>query len=395
MRRSNFQIFVQAIGLSTALATAALLGGCTKKSSQDNATAAAANSDVIKIGQFGSMTGGEATFGQSTDKGIRLAIDAKNEAGGIKGKKIVLITEDDQGKPEEAAAVVKKLINQDKVMAVLGEVASTRSLFAAPIAQQNKIPMVTPSSTNPKVTQVGDYIFRVCFIDPFQGPVMARFTYDNLKLKRVAIFKDLKSDYSLGLAEFFSKKFTELGGTIVSEQSFQTGDSDFKGQLTRIRAANPEAIYIPAYYTEVGLIARQARQLGLKAVLLGGDGWDSPKLFEIGQAAIEGSYFSNHYASESDVPATQEFIKNFRAKFNETPDGLAAAGYDAARILLAAMERASELTPAKIRDELAATKDFEGATGKITINAERNADKDAFIVKVEAGKLKFVTLLSP
>jgi branched-chain amino acid transport system substrate-binding protein len=367
---------------------------CTKKNSETPSQTAAALTE-IRIGEFGSMTGGEATFGQSTDKGIRLAIDARNEAGGIKGKKIVLIAEDNQGKPEEAAAVVKKLITQDNVLAILGEVASTRSLAAAPIAQKYKIPMVSPSSTNPKVTQVGDYIFRVCFIDPIQGPVMARFAHDNLKLKKVAILKDLKSDYSLGLAEFFTSKFKELGGEIVSEQNFQTGDSDFKGQLTRIRAANPDALFIPAYYTEVGLIARQARQLGIKAVLLGGDGWDSPKLFEIGQDAVNGAYFSNHYASESPNPATQKFIKDFKAKYKESPDGLSAAGYDAAMILLNAMEKAPELTPAAIRDQLATTKDFEGATGKITINSERNADKDAFIVKVEGKSLKFITLLGP
>ncbi len=367
------------------------INGCTKNKSAEYPT----SPDEIRIGQFGSLTGGEATFGQSTDKGVRLAFDAQNAAGGIHGKHIVLITEDNQGKPEEAAAVVKKLITQDKVIALVGEVASTRSLFAAPIAQQYKIPMISPSSTNPKVTQVGNYIFRACFIDPFQGPVMARFARENLKLKKVAILKDLKSDYSLGLAEFFSQKFKELGGEITAEQNFQTGDSDFKGQLTQIRSTNPEAIFIPAYYTEVGLIARQARQLGIKAVLLGGDGWDSPKLFEIGQAAINGAYFSNHYASESPIPSTQEFIKKYKEKYNETPDGLAAAGYDAAMMLIAAMERAKDLTPTSIRDELANTKAFDGATGKITMNAERNADKDAFIVKVEGKKLKFITLLKP
>jgi branched-chain amino acid transport system substrate-binding protein len=362
-----------------------LSAGCTKKS----------NSDEILVGQFGSMTGGEATFGQSTDKGVRLAIDTKNAAGGIKGKKIKLITVDNQGKPEEAAAVVKKLITQDKVIAVLGEVASTRSLAAAPIAQQNKIPMISPSSTNPKVTQVGDYIFRVCFIDPFQGSVMARFAHENLKLKKVAVLKDLKSDYSLGLSEFFITKFKDLGGAVVAEQTFSTGDPDFKAQLTKIRASAPDAIFIPAYYTEVGLIARQARELGIKAVLLGGDGWDSPKLFEIGRDAVQGGYFSNHYATESTNPATVTFIKNFKEKYNETPDGLAAAGYDAAQVLISAMERAPELTPLAIRDELAKTTGFDGATGKITINKDRNADKDAFIVKVDGKAMKFVTLLGP
>lgn len=366
---------------------------CTKKT--DSSGGAASASDEIRIGQYGSMTGGEATFGQSTDKGVRLAIDAKNAAGGVKGKKIRLITEDNQGKPEEAAAVVKKLITQDKVIALIGEVASTRSLAAAPIAQTHKIPMISPSSTNPEVTKKGDYIFRVCFIDPFQGAVMARFTHENLKLKKVAILRDMKSDYSLGLAEFFSKKFKELGGSIVAEQSFQTGDSDFKAQLTQIRGSAPDALFIPAYYTEVGLIARQARQLGIKAVLLGGDGWDSPKLFEIGQQAIEGGYFSNHYAVESTNPATLDFIKRYKEKYNETPDGLAAAGYDAAMVLIAALEKSADLQPSSIRDALAATTNFDGATGKITINKDRNADKDAFIVKVEGKAVKFVTLLGP
>lgn len=378
----------------TLLACCFLSFACTKNSSNGGGGEGAQNSSEILIGEYGSMTGGEATFGLSTDKGIRLAIDAKNAAGGIKGKKIKLLAEDDQGKSEEAAAVVKKLITQDKVVALLGEVASTRSLFAAPIAQQYKVPMVSPSSTNPDVTKGRDYVFRTCFIDPFQGSVMARFTNDTLKYKKVAILKDYKSDYSLGLAEFFSKKFNELGGKIVSEQTFQTGDSDFKGQLTRIASTNPEAIFIPAYYTEVGLIARQARQLGIKATLLGGDGWDSPKLFEIGQDAIQGSYFSNHYASESTVPATQEFIKKFKDKYHITPDGLAAAGYDAAMILISAIEK-SDLTPSSIRDQLAQVKDYDGATGKITINSERNADKDAFIVKVDGKGLKFVTLLKP
>lgn len=224
---------------------------------------------------------------------------------------------------------------------------------------------------------------------------MAKFTKENLKLKRVAILKDMKSDYSLGLAEFFSKKFKDDGGEIVSEQTFQTGDSDFKGQLTQIRGTNPEAIFIPAYYTEVGLIARQARELGIKAVLLGGDGWDSPKLFEIGQKAIDGAYFSNHYAADANVPSSLEFIKKFKAKYNEMPDGLAAAGYDAAMMMIAAMERAPEMTSIAIRDELAKTKAFDGATGKITMNSERNADKDAYIVKVEGKALKFITLLGP
>jgi branched-chain amino acid transport system substrate-binding protein len=369
--------------LSLCLATLMAALSCTKGPSS-------ANSNEIKIGQFGSMTGPEATFGQSTDKGLRLAIDARNAAGGIHGKKIVLITEDNQSKPEETTSIVKKLITQDKVIALIGEVASTRSLAAAPIAQKEKIPMITPSSTNPRVTQIGDYIFRVCFIDPVQGPIMAQFASDVLKFKKVAVLKDLKSDYSIGLAEFFEKKFKELGGQIVAEGTYSSNDSDFKAQLTQIRAAGPEAVFIPGYYNDVGPIGRQARELGLKATLLGGDGWDSPKLFELANGALEGSYFSNHYAAESPNPATQEFIKKYKEKYGEAPDGLAAAGYDAAQIMLKAIDNTKEITSANIRDEIAKIKDHEGATGKISINSERNADKDVFIVQVKGNGLKFI-----
>lgn len=367
------------------------VAGCTKKTD----SSASSPSDEIVVGEYGSMTGSEATFGQMTDKGIRLAIDEKNSAGGVKGKHIKLLVEDNQGKQDETAAVTRKLITRDHVIALLGEVASNRSLIAGPIAQQAQVPMISPSSTNPEVTKGRDYVFRVCFIDPFQGPVMARFTKENLKITKVAILKDQKSDYSLGLAEYFSKKFKELGGQIVAEETFQNGDTDFKAQLTQIRGTQPEAIFVPAYYTEVGLIARQARQLGIKAVLLGGDGWDSPKLFEIGQAAIDGAYFSNHYSTESPVPATQEFIRKYKAKYNETPDGLAAAGYDAAGVLIDAMERAKELTSKAIRDAIATTKGFPGATGTITLNADRNADKEAFILEVKNGNYKYVATIKP
>src|SRR6185312_12462848 len=296
-----------------------LFAACTKK-----------NSNEILIGHFASMTGSEATFGQSTDQGLRLAIDELNAAGGIKGKKVHLITMDDQGKAEDAASVVTRLIDQEGVVAILGEVASSRSLAAAPIAQAKKIPMLTPSSTNPKVTEVGDFIFRACFIDPFQGTVMAKFARENLKLKKVAVFRDVKSDYSVGLADFFISKFKELGGTITDDVSCQAQDVDFKAQLTQIKSTNPEAIYIPGYYTEVGLIARQARELGIKAVLMGGDGWDSPKLSEIGATAVNGGYFSNHYSTESTDPAAVEFMKKFKEKYHTQPDGLSSVAYDAA-----------------------------------------------------------------
>lgn len=368
--------------LITAIAGA--FAACTKK-----------NTDEIVVGHYGSMTGPEATFGQSTDEGIRLAIDEVNAAGGVKGKKIRLVTMDNQGKAEETASVVTRLIEQEKVIALLGEVASSRSLIAGPIAQSKKIPMITPSSTNPKVTEVGDFVFRVCFIDPFQGTVMAKFTTENLKLKKVAILRDVKSDYSVGLADFFTMKLKELGGEVVADLSYQSDDVDFKGQLTQIKSKNPEAIFIPGYYTAVGLIARQARELGIQAPLLGGDGWDSPKLSEIGQKAVDGSYFSNHYSTESTDPAAVEFMTKFKAKYNKSPDGLSAAGYDAAKVLIKAMETSADLSPKSIRDQIAATKDFAGATGKITIDEKRNATKSAVVVQVEGVNNKYVTTVNP
>lgn len=372
------------LGISIAITVALSATGCKKE-----------NTNEILIGEFGSFTGSEATFGISTSRGIKLAFDEQNKAGGVKGKTLKLISLDDQGKAEEAAAVVTRLITQNQVLAVLGEVASSRTLAAAPIAQQNKVPLITPSSTNPKVTEVGDYVFRVCFIDPFQGTVMARFAAENLKAKKVAILRDVKSDYSVGLADYFAKKFKELGGEIVLDQSYQAGEMDFKAQLTQIRSLSPDAIFIPGYYTEVGLIARQARQLGIKAPLLGGDGWDSAKLSEIGGEAINGSYFSNHYTTESTDPVVLDFIKRYKEVYKEVPDGLAAMGYDAANVLIAALETAPELKADMIRDAIAQTKDFKGVTGKITLDENRNATKSAVVVKVDGNVNRFVTTIDP
>lgn len=351
--------------------------------------------NIIKIGEVGSMSGSEATFGVSTHEGISLAIKEQNEKGGIKGKKIQLISLDNQGKPEEAAVATTKLITQDKVTAVLGEVASSRSLAMAPIAQQNKIPMISPSSTNPKVTEVGDYIFRVCFIDPFQGRVMAKFAAEELKAKKVAILRDVKSDYSVGLSNFFTEAFKKAGGEVVVDQSYSSGEVDFNSQLTSIRAKKPDAIFIPGYYTEVGLIAKQARKLGIKVPLLGGDGWDSGKLFEIGGKSLNNSYFSNHYSQDDQSPSVQNFIKNYKAAYNKVPDGLAAMGYDAAQVLIAAMEKTKTMSPAEIRDAIAKTKDFPAVTGRITIDEKRNASKPAVVLEVKDGKFLYKSTVNP
>jgi branched-chain amino acid transport system substrate-binding protein len=354
-----------------------------------------AGGDEILVGEYSSLTGGTATFGQSTHNAILLAYDEVNGGGGVLGKKLKVLTEDDQSKPEEAATAATKLISQNRVVALLGEVASSRSLAAAPIAQSNRVPMISPSSTNPKVTQVGDYIFRVCFLDSFQGAVMAKFAINSLHLKKVAILYDVRNDYSVGLRGFFREAFKGMGGQIVGEQSYSEGDSDFHAQLTQLKALQPEAIYVPGYYTEAGTIARQARELGLTVPLLGGDGWDSPKLFEIGGEAIKGSYISNHYSVDDPNPVIQKFLKDYKAKYGTTPDALAALAYDAAKILADAMKRAGTTEGPKLRDALAATKDFPGVTGKISIGPDRNAIKPAFILKVGSGKFDLVETIAP
>lgn len=393
----------RSILLFASLLGVAMLSGCescqqkdqAKPSNEQTSVQTPAGDNVIKIGEVSSMTGSEATFGTATHKGIELAFSEVNAQGGIKGKKIALIAVDDQGKPDEAATTVTKLINEDKVIAVLGEVASSRSLAMAPIAQANKIPMVSPSSTNPKVTQQGDYIFRVCFIDPFQGAVMAQFALDQLKIKKVAILRDVKSDYSVGLADYFAKVFAKGKGEIVGDISYSSGDIDFKSQLTAIRAKNPDAIFVPGYYTEVGLIGRQARELGMNMPFLGGDGWDSPKLKEIGGQALEGSYFSNHYSSESQSKNVQDFVKKFQDTYHEMPDGLSSLAYDSAMVLADAMKRAKTLDSTAIRDALAQTKDFQGVTDKITIDRDRNAVKSAVVLEVVKGEFKYKTTISP
>ena len=371
------------------LATVASLAGCQNKSAQ--------NENIIRVGEFGSMTGTEATFGISTHRGIKMVIDDVNAKGGIKGKTLELITLDNSGKPEETVSVVTRLVTQEKVHVLLGEVASSRSLAAAPIAQRAGVPMISPSSTNPKVTEVGDNIFRVCFTDPFQGTVIAKFSAEELKAKTAAILVDKKSDYSVGLADFFKQAFIAKGGKIVDEQSYQGGDIDFKGQLTNIRTKNPDVILVPGYYTEVGLIVKQARDLGIKVPFIGGDGWDSPKLFEIGGPALVGSYFSNHYSVDDPDPMVRDFIKRYQDLYKEVPDGLAAMGYDAAMVLVDALNRASDPTDKKaIRDALAATKNFRGVTGVISIDDQRNASKPAVMLKIaDKGALQFVKRVEP
>ncbi|HWC58496.1 MAG TPA: ABC transporter substrate-binding protein [Verrucomicrobiae bacterium] len=379
--------FLLAITLSCVVWAA----GCGKG---DQTTAAAA--DTIKVGEYASLHGSDAAFGQSSHKGTVLAIEQVNAAGGVLGKKIDLISEDNQSKPGESATIVKKLITRDHVVAVLGEVASGRSLEAAPICQDNKIPMISPSSTNPKVTETGDYIFRVCYTDPFQGKLLAEFALKTLKAKKIAILSDVAAPYSVGLAQYFREPFLAGGGQIVAEQKYSSHDKDFKAQLTAIKAENPDAIFVPGYYTEAGLIVLQARQLGITIPLFGGDGWEAPELIETAGNALEGTYYSTHYSPEAQSPLVQDFVKKFQARWNgETPDAMAALGYDSAMVLVDAIKRAGTTDSAKLRDAIAATKDLECVTGKTTLDAQRNPTKSAVIVTVKDGKFKYVETISP
>ncbi len=359
-----------------------------------------AKSDEILVGHVGSMTGQEATFGDSTDKGIRLAFEQLNKKGGVKGKKLVLKTLDSQGKPEEAQVAATRLIVNDRVAVLLGEVASSRSLAMAPVADTNKVPMITPASTNPKVTldpqgKTRRFVSRICFIDPFQGTVMAKFARENLKATKVAVLRDVGNAYSVGLADFFVEGFKKMGGTIVTDQSFKAGDQDFKAQLTKIRQANPEAIYVPGYYTDVALIARQVRELGMKQPMMGGDGWDSEQLYEIAQGALDGSYFSNHYTVESPDPRVKEFIATYEKAYGTKPDAMAALGYDAALIAADAMTRAKDLSGAALADAIAATKGFKGVTGTITLDPQHNAVKSAVVIAIKDNRPRYEATVSP
>jgi branched-chain amino acid transport system substrate-binding protein len=350
--------------------------------------------DPIVVGEFGSMTGGQATFGVSTDDGVKLAVKERNAAGGVLGRQIQLVTLDDQGKQGEAVTAVTKLIAEDHAVAIIGEVASSLSLAGGKVAQRAGVPMISPSSTNEKVTQIGDMISRVCFIDSFQGYVGASFAKDKLGFTRAAILYDHSQAYSSGLRTDFKKAFTKMGGTIVTEQAYSSGDNDYSAQLTAIKNANPQFIYVPGYYTEVVNIARQARQLGITVPMIGGDGWVSDDLKNAG-TALDGCYFSDHYSKEDDRPEVQNFLKKFKAEFNQEPDSMAALGYDAANLLFDAMTRAGTTDGKALAAAINSTKDFKGVTGDITIDEHRNARKGAVIQKLNNGSYSFFARVEP
>lgn len=394
LARRHFATFLGVLALSFVGACKKPGGGSGPSASASGQASSAAEKEIV-VGHFASMTGNTAHFGQDTDKAVRLAVEEANASGGVLGKTVRVVTLDDRGDSAEAASAVTRLIDVEHATALLGEVASSLSLSGGRVAQRRQIPMISPSSTNPKVTEVGNFIFRVCFLDPFQGKVMATFARNHLKFDKVAILKDVKNDYSIGLAEAFKQAYTKIGGTIVAEQSYSAGDTDFSAQLTAIKSTGAQALYVPGYYSEVGAIARTAERLGVKVPLMGGDGWDAPDLFKIGGTALEGSYFSNHFALDVATPKAQKFVADFTKKYGQAPTGLGALGYDAAGVLLDALKRAGKVDSAALRDAIAATKGFEGVSGSITIDAGRNAEKSAVVIKIAGGKGKYETTIAP
>jgi branched-chain amino acid transport system substrate-binding protein len=383
-------------GFLTALMTAVVFCGlwltaCNKQSGGNG------GSGDINIGEFASLTGDTATFGISSDEGIQLAKEEINAKGGVLGRKINVLVEDDRSIADEARTAAEKLISRDKVVALLGEISSSKSIAAAPAAQNAHVPMLSPGSTNPKVTKMGDYVFRACFIDPFQGEAMARFAMDELKLKKFAFLYAVNSDYSTGLRDYVKQTLLKKGGQVLAEQSYtESKDKDFKAQLTSIKNAEPDAIFVTGYYTEAGVIAKQARELGITCPLIGGDGWDSDQTIKIGKQAVEGCYFANHYSPDEQRPEVQAFVAAYKAKYKgKVPDAMAILGYDAMKLLADAIQRAGSTDSTKIRDALASTKNFPGAAGAITIDAERNANKPIVIVKIDQGQFKYVTTIKP
>jgi len=371
--------------LPVAIVAMALAFSCSHPANENGSP----DRSTIKIGYFGDLTGPTFNFGRSAINGVLLAADEINQSGGINKRHIDVVIEDDKGSPEEAARLTAKLIDQDKVVAIIAGGTSSNSLAAAPKAQSSHVPLISPSSTDPAVTQTGDYIFRACFVDSFQGEVMASFAANTLKAQKAAILYDFNSPYGRGLTEYFKVSFTKLGGRIVAEQTYAQEDADFKGQLSTIRSSEPDVIYIPGYYGDVALIAKQARMIGLTQPLLGGDGWDAPELWQLGGDALNGSYISTHYSVDDPSPAIQAFVDTYKQRYgNLLPDAHAALAYDGARILFDAMNRGGVIDGAKLRDALAQTKNFPGVTGIINVDANRNAVKPAVVLKLL--DLKFI-----
>ncbi|WP_374214158.1 ABC transporter substrate-binding protein [Candidatus Desulfosporosinus nitrosoreducens] len=384
-----------------ALLSLSLVAGCG--TAQKTASGGSGDSNTpIKVGGNLELTGGTAMFGQAAQNAINLAFEQQNAKGGVLGRQIVLDAADNKSDAGESTSAVTKLVTQDKVVAVIGSMTSSVTLAAVPVVTDNKIPMISPSGTNSKLTvdpatnQVRPWIFRACFIDPFQGQVAANFAINNLKAKAAAIIIDQKSDYSKGLADAFKTNFQKGNGQIVGTEQYVAGsDKDFRPILTRIKAENPDMVWVPGYYQEVGLIVKQARELGMKMPFMGGDGWDDPQLFNIGgNDALNNTYYVDHVAT--DDPGMATFVKDYKAKFNSEPNAMAALGYDAANLLIKAIEDAKSTDPEKIRTALENMKGFNGVGGEITIDPKtHNPLKSAVIKENKDGKSVFLTRVAP
>lgn len=355
----------------------------------------------IVIGGIFPMTGGSATFGKSSKEGMQIAVEEFNSNGGILiGEKKLLVKpiyDDTAGQPEQAANAARKQIDQNRVVAIVGAVMSKNSLAIAPICQSKGVVMISPASTNPEVTKKGDYIFRVCFLDSFQGVALAKYAYNDLNARRAAVLYDNANDYNKGLAKFFEEEFKRLGGQIVASEAFTDEEKtvDFKAQLTNIKSAKPDFLYLPNYYAASALILKQARELGLDIPAGGGDGWDSPKLVEIGGKAVEGGVFSNHFSKDNPKPEVQSFVRKYKEKYGADPDALASLAYDAAYVLMSAIEKAKSLKGSDIRDALAKI-EIDGVTGKISFDQDRNPkEKSAVILQIKDGMQTYLTTVNP
>lgn len=358
--------------------------------------AAARGAEPIKLGEIAPLTGKEAAFGQQAHRGVLMAIDEINARGGVLGRPLMIVSEDNQSKPGDSATVAKKLVSREKVVALICTGTSSNALEVAPLAQASRVPLMATTATAPEVTEKRSYVFRSCFIDPFQGAVLAKFSTASLKARRIAVLTSVSSSYSVGLSKVFRERLIALGGEIALEQKYAEGDKDFRAQLTAIKAASPDAIAVTGFYTEAALICKQARDLGLTMPIFGGDGWEAPELIQIGGKAVENTYYASHYSSASSAPEVREFVEKYRARFNgETPDSMAPLAYDAIRIIAEAITRAGTTDGPALRDALAATKDFPGVTGRTTIDPQRNASKSAVMLTVKDGTTHFVETVDP
>lgn len=397
------KLLVAASWVGVSLVGAGLVGsglvGCGQKNNVDpgkDPARLAANEKEWKVGAYLSLSGAETQFGVDTKEGIDLAVEEINAKGGAKGKPIKVIYEDDKSKPEEATNKVTQLIDRDKVIALLGEVASQRSRLGGIVANKKKIPMITPSSTNPDVTKVGEFVFRVCFTDDVQGQMGAEFVVKTLGKKKVALLYASDDLYSSGLAKEFKAAAKKLGAEIVIEKSFLKSETNFTTYITELRDAKPEIIYAPIYYTAMVPIAKQAKAAGVPGdMFVGGDGWDAEELLKDAGDEMEGAYFTNHYAPDVPWPNSKAFVEKYRERYKREPSSVAAQGYDAAKLLADAIGRAKEGTPDAIRQAILETRGFQGATGTVNINAERNADKPIVIVRIKGKRFTYHSVVGP